>query len=87
MTVDFVKTGFEGSFAVRCSEDCCALQGQRSEVPICNVNRLGKPGLALLSAWESWNLAVEFSDPPFSVRILALAEGSSHFPRCQMLRH
>lgn len=64
LTVDFIKTRFEISFALRCSENCCALQGQHSEVPTCNVNRLGKLGLAWGSTWESWNLACEFSDAP-----------------------
>lgn len=88
MTVDFVKTRFESSFALRCSENCCALQGQHSEVTICNVNRLGRLGLALLSLGElgPWGItAFEFSDPRgAAVRIPAPAGASSHSPSCQM---
>jgi len=87
LPVDFVKTRSECSFALTCSENCCALQGQHSEVPLCNVNILERLGLALLR--DSLDLGslplLNFPVPPAAaVGILGSAVASSCFTSCHM---
>lgn len=84
LLVDFVKTRFEYFFAQRCSENCCAFEGQHSEVPICNVNTLERLGLALLSLAQLLNFLILTTATTSAVGILASAVTSSCFVNCQL---